>query len=108
MISKKTFKYAKDLNIRNLFIAKNTGSLIYDFEYGDRKNNKWVGNYTTLTYDYQQDEKDYVPVKHRVFNVDPQVGKRAIYSKLSLPQKNVVFQDGQSTHYKYGFAYSYH
>ena len=91
-----------------MFIAKNIGDQIYDFEYGNRKNNKWVGTYTTLTYDYQEKEKDYVPVKHMVFNVDPLVGKRTIFSKILLPQKVVLFQDGQSTHYKYGFSYSYH
>ena len=85
LIFKKSFKHAKELNIKKLFIAKNIGSRIYDFEYGNRKSNKWVGNYTTLTYDYQENEKDYVPVKHMVFNVDPFVGKRAIYSSLALP-----------------------
>ena len=47
LVSKRNPKH-----IRDMFVAKTVGNEIYDFEYGNRKNNKWVGTYSTMTYDY--------------------------------------------------------
>ena len=81
---------SNDIIATKLYTAKKQGRVnnqLFDFEFGQLKNKKWIGLHNCTTYQKMQDSQ-YVLVNDSQSSIDPELGKKTIFQKQLTEANN--------------------